>query len=87
MKAETSVQPSRTISPKDRWPMVRAIAEAEIRRLSEGLAELDELHASGDLNAAQAFEITCARWEAGKTAIRRAYRSQPDRRFLPRAER
>jgi hypothetical protein len=75
------------VSPKDRWPIVRAIAEAEVRRLGESLDELSQLHAGGDINSAQAFEITCARWEAGKTAIRRAYRSQPDRRLLRKAER
>ena len=79
----TAASPEKTspaTSKDDRWPSVYVIAQAEIRRLGEGLKELNELHDEGQLDTDQAFEIICARWEGGKTAIRRARRAQAVRR-------
>ena len=78
---------SQAQSRNDRWPTVRIVAEAELRRLVESLKELDELHAETSLDGDQAFEILCTRWESAKTSIRRTHRSKPDLRFVPACER
>jgi len=66
---------------KDRWPVIRSIAHGEVRRPGETLDELGELHSTGLIDDEQLFEILCARWDAGKTAIRRARKAQHDRRY------
>ena len=71
------------LSPNDRWPIIRVVAEAELRRLVDSLRELDELHAQTHLDGEQAFEILYTRWESAKTSVLRARRSKPDRRFAP----